>query len=65
MPSKWSGSEGTDVAKKFTDIRILEGLFMNAFHGDIYMNAFHGDIYECISWGPLDYSHITTFIPSF
>ena len=34
MPSKWSGSEGTDVARKFTDIRISEGLYMNSFHGE-------------------------------
>ena len=37
MPSKWSGSEGTDVARKFTDIRILEGLYMNAFHGVLWI----------------------------
>ena len=37
MPSKWSDSEGTDVARKFTDIRILEGLYMNAFHGVLWI----------------------------
>ena len=37
MPAKLSGSEGTDVARKFTDIRILEGLYMNAFHGVLWI----------------------------
>ena len=37
MPAKSSGSEGTDVARKFTDIRILEGLYMNAFQGVLWI----------------------------
>ena len=61
MPAKFSGSEGTDVARKVTDIRIFKGLSFQ-----VYIVF---EVYECLSWAPLDGTHtshikILTFINS-
>ena len=57
--AKLSGSEGTDVARKFTDIRILLGLYnMNVFHWVLWTATIHKVLFEFLVQDSVPFSHV-------